>query len=72
MQKCSMWKPETKNKTLPTRQPLLGGQQKEIQYPGWNMDTTGKRLWSEQDNEVPWGDRVVWGYIEMIEGWQDK
>ena len=43
----------------------MEGQQKEIQYPGWDKDTTGKGLWNGKDNEVPWGDRDVWGNIEM-------
>ena len=43
MQKCSMRKPKTDIKTLE-------GQQKEIQYPGWHKDTTGKGLWSVEDN----------------------
>ena len=46
-----MWKPETNNKTLPTRLPLMEEQQKETQYPGWHKDTTGKGLWSKKDNE---------------------
>ena len=33
LQKCSMWKINTNNKTLPTRLPPMEGQQKEIQYP---------------------------------------
>ena len=40
--KYSMWKPETNNKTLPTRQHLMVGQQKETQYPGYHKDTTRK------------------------------
>ena len=32
MQKYSMWKPETGNKTLPTELSPLKGQQKEIEY----------------------------------------
>ena len=34
------------------------------------MDTTGKGLWSGEDNEVPWGDRDVWGNIKTTGGWQ--
>ena len=52
MQKCSKWKPETDNKTLPKRLPPIGEQQKEIQYSGWHKDTTGKGLWSEEDDKV--------------------
>ena len=52
MQKCNMWKPENNNKTLPTRLPPIEGQQKKIQYPGWNKETTGKGLWNRKDNEV--------------------
>ena len=30
----------------------MEGQQKETQYLGWNKDTTGKVLWSEEEDEV--------------------
>ena len=50
---------------------LLVGQQKEIQYVGWHEDTTRNVLWSGEDDEVSWGDRVVWGNIEMTGGWQE-
>ena len=43
MQKCSMRKPGANNKTLPARLPPMEGQQREIHYPGWHKDTTGKR-----------------------------
>ena len=33
--------------------PSMEGQQKEIQYPGWHKDNTGKGLWSGEDDEVP-------------------
>ena len=51
--KCRMLKPETDNKTLPTRLPPIEGQQKETQCLGWHKDTTGKGLWSGEDNRVP-------------------
>ena len=51
-----MWKPETHNKTFPTRLFPREGQQSEIQYPGWNKDTTGKGLWCGEDNNISWGD----------------
>ena len=41
---------ESNNKTLPTRLPPMVGQQKEMQYPGWYKDTTGKGLWSGDDD----------------------
>ena len=34
MRKCSMWNPETNNKTLPTKLPLIEGQQKETNIQG--------------------------------------
>ena len=34
MGKCSMWKLELNNKTLPTKLPPMEGQQNEIQYSG--------------------------------------
>ena len=56
-----MWKSETNNKRLPTRLPPIEEQQKEIQYPGWHKDTIGKGLWSGEDDEVPYGDKDIWG-----------
>ena len=32
--------------------PPMEEQQKEIQYPGWHKDTTGKELWSGENDEV--------------------
>ena len=40
------------NKTLPTRLPPMEGQQKKIEYPGWHKNTTGKKLWSGENDEV--------------------
>ena len=51
----SMQKPNTNNKSLPTRLPPMEGQEKEIQYPGWHKDTTQKGLWIGED-EVLLGD----------------
>ena len=45
-------------------------QQKEIQYPGWHRDTTGKELWSGENDEVSEGNRDVWGNIKW--GTADK
>ena len=56
---------------MPTQLSPMEGQQKEIQYPGWHKDTTGKWLWSGENNEVPWGDNDVWGNIEMTGGRPD-
>ena len=50
----------------------MEGQQKEIQYPGWHKDTTGKGLWCGEDNEVPWEDMDVWGNIKTMDGWRDQ
>ena len=70
MQKCIMWKPEPNNKTLPTRMPPME-QQKEIQYPEWHKDITGKGLWSGEDMgfliEID-----VWENIEITGGWQGR
>ena len=44
----------------------LEGQQKEIQYPGWHRDTTGKELWSgenENNSFFVWGD-IKWGIAD--------
>ena len=40
------------NETLPTSLPPMEGQQKEIQYPVCHKDTTGKGLWSGENDEV--------------------
>ena len=42
MSKCSLWKPETNNRTLPTRLTPMKGQQKEIQYSGEIRTLPGK------------------------------
>ena len=34
MQKCSIWNPETDNRTLPTRLPTMKGQQKKQNVQG--------------------------------------
>ena len=47
-----MWKPETNNKTLPTRLSPLEGHQKETQYPGRPKDTTRKGMWIGEDNDA--------------------
>ena len=44
-------------------------QQRKIQYPEWHKNTTGKGLWSVEDDEFPYGDRDIWRNIEMTEGW---
>ena len=44
-----MWKPKSNNKTLPTRLPLMEGQQNKIQ--------------GGADDEVPQGDRKVRGNV---------
>ena len=67
-----MHRPETNNKTLPTRMPPIIGQQKQTQYPGRHKDTSGKWLWSGEDNEIPCGDRDVRGNIELTGGWHDQ
>ena len=41
----------------------MEGQQKEIQYPGWHKGTTGKELWSGENDEVSYGNRC-WGNIK--------
>ena len=35
-----------------------------IQYPGWLKDTTGKELWSGENDEVSKENRDVWGNIK--------
>ena len=42
-------RPETNNKIFPTRLLPIEGQQ----YPGWHKDTTRKRLWGGEDDEIP-------------------
>ena len=49
----NMWKPETNNKTLPTRFPPMDGQHKETWYPRWLKETTRKRLWSGENYRGP-------------------
>ena len=48
----------------------MEGQEKEIQYPGWHRDTTGKELWSGENDEVSEGNGDVWGNIKW--GLADK
>ena len=48
----------------------MEGQQKEAQYAGWHKEITRKWFWSGQDDEVPKGDRDIWGNIEMTGGWR--
>ena len=60
-----MQRPETNNKTLPMKLPPMEGQQKVIQYPGWPKGTTGKKLWSEENDKVSWGNRDDWGNIKL-------
>ena len=67
-----MWKPETNNKTLSTSLPPIEGQQKETQYPGWHKDTTGKGLWSVEDNDVSYGNKDFWGNIDLMDNWRDQ
>ena len=62
--KCSLQRPVNNNKTLPTRLSPMEGQQKEIKYPGWHNGTTGKELWSGENDEVFEGNRDVWGDIK--------
>ena len=50
---------------MPTRLSLMEGQQKET-ISRWHKDTTGKELWSREDDDVPLGDGDFWGNIEMI------
>ena len=59
MPKCSMRKPEPNSKTLPTKLPLMEGQQKETQYPRCNKETTRKGLLSREDGEVSQRDEGV-------------
>ena len=42
------------------------------QYSEWYKNTTGKRLWSEIDNEVSLGDRDIWRNINIMYIWQDQ
>ena len=44
----------------------MDGQQKEIQYPGWHKDTTGKELWSVENDEVSLENRDVWENIKWV------
>ena len=57
---------------IPTKLPQMEGQQKETQYPRWHKDTTGKGLWSGEDNEFLQGNEDVRGNIELIDGWRDQ
>ena len=50
---------------MPTRLPPMEGQQKKIQYPGWHKNTTGKELWSGENDHVSEGNRDVWGNIKL-------
>ena len=43
-----MWKPKTGNQTLPCGKTPIEAE--KIQYPEWNKNSTGKRLWSVKDN----------------------
>ena len=52
--------------------PTMEEQQKQIEHPGWHKDVAGKGLWSREDNEVPCGDRDIWGNIEMTGCWRDQ
>ena len=57
---------------MPTRLSSIERQQKKTQYPGWHQDTLKKRLWIGKGDEVPLGDKDVWGNIEIEEGWRDQ
>ena len=52
-------RPESKMKLC-----LQDGQQKEIQYPGWHKNTTGKELCSGENDEDSKGNRDVWGNVK--------
>ena len=46
MPKCGMWKTDTNSQAWPHGVLPIEEHQREIKYPGWYKNQTGKGLWS--------------------------